>query len=372
MDPLNIDEFQRLAAEQLPRMVYDYYEGGSDDELTVRENRLAWQRIQFCPRVLVDVRERDLSTTVLGQPISMPILTAPCGFNALAHPDGELGVARATTAASTIQIVSTAATFNLEEVAQAAPEGVRWFQLYCYKDRGITRGLIERAAAAGYKAICVTVDVPLVGHRERDIRNQFGLPPGLRMKNLEPYGLHQLEAGGDGSALQRYIQSIWESGLTWEAIDWIRSISPLPVVLKGILSPDDAKLAVAHGVQGIVVSNHGGRQLDGSIATAFALSNIVDTVGDSAEIFVDGGIRRGADVLKALALGAKAVLIGRPYLWGLAANGQAGVSRVLELLRSELDLCMALAGSPKIANIHRSLVTRPQQAVRARRMMGSE
>lgn len=357
MDPLNIDEFERLAADRLPQLVYDYYAGGADDELTVHENRRAWQRIQFRPRILVDVRERSLATTVLGHPVSMPILTGPCGFNALAHPEGELAVAKATASANTIQIVSTAATYSLEEVAQSAPDGHRWFQLYCYRDRGITQALIERATAAGYHAICVTVDTPLVGHRERDIRNQFGLPPGLRWKNLESYGLDTMAAGGEGSALQRYIESIWDAGLTWEAIDWIRSVSPLPVVIKGVLSPDDARIAVSHGVQGMIVSNHGGRQLDGAISTAAALPEVVDAVGNSAEVYVDGGIRRGSDVLKALSLGARAVLIGRPYLWGLAANGQAGVAKVLELLRSELDLCMALSGTPTIEKVSRALTS---------------
>lgn len=355
-EPLNIDDFARQAAARLPQMVFDYYEGGSDDEVTVRENRQAWQRIALRPRVLVDVSQRDLRTTVLGTPVEFPILTSPCGFNALAHPDGELAVARAVTSAGTIQIVSTAATYSLEEVAAAVPEGVRWFQLYCYKDRGITRSLVERAVASGYRALCLTVDAPFVGRRERDIRNQFGLPPGLRWKNLESAGLDRMDAGGDGSALARYIEKIWDASLTWEAVDWLRSLSPLPLVLKGVLSADDARLAVEHGTAGIVVSNHGGRQLDGAISTATALREIADAVEGKAELYVDGGIRRGSDVLKALALGARAVLIGRPYLWGLAVDGQAGVSRVLELLRKELDLSMALAGKPTIASIGRDLI----------------
>jgi len=356
-EPLNIDEYARQASQRLPQMVYDYYEGGADDEITVRENRRAWQQIALKPRVLVDVRRRDLSTTVLGERIEFPILTAPCGFNALAHPEGELAVARATTAAGTIQVVSTAATYSLEEVAAAAPQGVRWFQLYCYRDRGITRSLVERAVAAGYRALCLTVDAPFVGRRERDIRNQFGLPPGLRWKNLEAHGLDKMEAGGDGSALKKYIENIWDAGLTWEAVDWLRDLSPLPLVLKGVLTADDARLAVAHGAKGIVVSNHGGRQLDGAVSTASVLREIVEAAGTRAEVYVDGGIRRGTDVLKALALGARAALIGRPYLWGLAVGGQAGVSRVLELMRAELDLSMGLSGMPNVASIGREMVT---------------
>ena len=356
MDPLNVDEYSQHAAQRLPQMVFDYYEGGADDEITVRENRLAWQRIALRPRVLVDVSQRDLSTTVLGTPVAFPILTGPCGFNALAHPDGELAVARAVTAAGTVQVVSTAATYSLEEVAAAAPTGMRWFMLYCYRDRGITQSLVERAVAAGYRALCLTVDTPFVGHREQDIRNQFGLPPGLRWKNLESAGLDRMDAGGDGSALARYIETIWDSSLTWKAVDWLRSLSPLPLVLKGVLTAEDARLAVAHGASGILVSNHGGRQLDGAIATATALREIVDAVGSAVEIYVDGGIRRGSDVLKALAIGARAVLIGRPYLWGLAVDGQAGVARVLDLLRAELELSMSLAGRPTLADINRDLL----------------
>lgn len=355
--PLNIDEYARSAATCLPQMVYDYYEGGAEDEVSVLENRRAWQRMALKPRVLVDVRQRDLTTTVLGQHIAFPILTAPCGFNALAHPDGELAVARAVTAAGTIQVVSTAATYSLEEVAAAAPSGIRWFQLYCYRDRGITRSLVERAAAAGYRALCLTVDAPFVGRRERDIRNRFGLPQGLRWKNLEAHGFDKMDAGGDGSALKKYIENIWDAGLTWEAVEWLRDLSPLPLVLKGILTAEDARLAVAHGAQGIVVSNHGGRQLDGAVSTASVLREIVEAVAGRAEVYVDGGIRRGTDVMKALALGARAVLIGRPYLWGLAVDGEAGVARVLELLRAELDLSMGLSGMPNLASINPGTVT---------------
>jgi 4-hydroxymandelate oxidase len=356
---LNVAEYQAAAAERLSTMVYDYYAGGAEDEQGVRANEHDWRRLSLRPRMLVDVTNRDLSTTVLGTRIACPILTAPCGFNALAHPDGELAVARAVAAAGTIQIVSTAATYSLEEVAAAAPAGLRWFQLYCYMDRGITRSLVDRAVAAGYRALCLTVDAPFVGRRERDIRNRFGLPPGLRWKNLEAFGLDQMAAGGDGSALKRYIESIWDAGLTWESVEWLRSISPLPVVLKGILSPEDARIARDHGVQGLVVSNHGGRQLDGTISTAEALGAITDTVGSHLEVYVDGGLRRGTDILKALAMGARAVLIGRPYLWGLAVGGEAGVSQVLKLLREELDLSLALAGQTSVTDLPRTLVREP-------------
>ncbi|HEX3727618.1 MAG TPA: alpha-hydroxy acid oxidase, partial [Pirellulales bacterium] len=208
MNPINLDDYERLAQQRLPQMVFEYFFGGSGDELTIRENRLGWQALRLRPRVLVDVATRDLSTNVLGQRLAFPVLTAPCAFNALAHPDGECAVARAAAAAGIVQVVSTAGTFSLEEIAAAAPQGVRWFQLYCYRDRGVTRSLVERAVAAGYKALCLTVDAPLVGRRDRDNRNCFGLPPGMTWKNLEQVGLERMEAGDDGSALVKYISGI--------------------------------------------------------------------------------------------------------------------------------------------------------------------
>ncbi len=356
MEPLNLDQYESAARDRLPQMVFDYIAGGADDEITLADNRRAWRSFRMRPRVLVDVRRRDLSTTVLGTRVSLPVLTAPCAFNALAHPDGECAVARSATAAGTIQIVSTAATWSLEEVAQAAPGGLRWFQLYCYRDRDVTRSLVERAAAAGYRAICLTVDAPIVGRRERDLRNRFGLPEGLRWKNLEPAGFDRMDIPDSGSALVKYIADIWDAGLEWQAVDWLRSISPLPLVIKGILTAEDARRAVDCGAAGIVVSNHGGRQLDGTLATGYALPEVVDAVSGRAEVLVDSGIRRGSDVLKALALGARAVLIGRPYLWGLALAGEAGVTHVLDLLRAEIDSDLALCGRPTIADLDSTLL----------------
>jgi 4-hydroxymandelate oxidase len=356
MNPINLQDYEQLARERLPQMVFDYFFGGSEDEVTVRENRLGWRRWRFRPRVLVDVARRDLNTTVLGVPTSLPVLTAPCAFNALAHPDGELAVARAAAAAGVIQVVSTAGTYSLEEVAAAAPGGTRWFQLYCYRDRAVTKWLVERAVAANYQALCLTVDAPLVGRRERDRRNCFGLPPGMTWKNLEGVGLDRMEAGEKGSALEHYISGIWDASLTWNAIEWLRNLSPLPLVIKGILTAEDAARAVDRGAAAIIVSNHGGRQLDGALPTSEALPEVVEAVQGKAEVLVDGGIRRGSDILKALALGARAVLIGRPYLWALAVSGQGGVEHMFDILRDELDLDMALAGRPTIASIDRTLV----------------
>ena len=359
MNPINLHDYEQLARDRLSQMVFDYYYGGAEDELTLRENRLGWQQLRLRPRVLVDVGTRDLSTTVLGHSISFPVLTAPCAFNALAHPDGEIAVARAATAVGIVQVVSTAGTYSLEEVAAAAPSGARWFQLYCYRDREVTRSLVERAAKAGYRALCLTVDAPLVGRRERDVRNRFGLPPGMMWKNLERVGLERMDRQEEGSALVQYISEIWDPCLTWEAIDWVRQLSPLPLVIKGIRTAEDARRAVDHGAAAIVVSNHGGRQLDGTLATSAALAETAAAVGQEVEILVDGGIRRGSDILKALALGARAVLIGRPYLWALAVGGQSCIEHMLGLLRDELDLDMALAGRPTIASIDRTLVCRP-------------
>lgn len=360
MQPVNLHEYEQAARERLPQMVFDYYFGGAEDELTVRDNRLGWQALRFRPRIFVDVSQRELSTTVLGQRMAFPVMTAPCAFNSLAHPDGECAVARAAAAAGIVQVVSTAGTHSLEEVAAAAPDGLRWFQLYCYRDRGVTQGLVERAVAAGYKALCLTVDAPLVGRRDRDTRNNFGLPPGMNWKNLEQVGLDQMSAGDDGSALVNYIAEIWDASLTWESVEWLRKLSPLPLAVKGVLTAEDAKRAVDHGVDAIVVSNHGGRQLDGTLPTSEALAEIADAVRGRVELLVDGGIRRGSDVVKALALGARAVLIGRPYLWALATDGQAGVERMLGLLRDEVDLCMALAGRPTIESIDRTLLAEPR------------
>jgi len=356
-EPLNLAEYEHAARERLPRMVYDYYAGGAGDEVSVRDNELAWSRVRLRPRVLVDVGACDLSTTVLGRPVAMPILTAPCGANVLAHPDGELAVARATAAAGIVQVLSTMAGHSLEEVAAAsdATGGARWFQLYCYRDREVTRDLVARAEAAGYLALCITVDVPVLGYRERDARNRFRLPPGVRLANIK----HQFDELESGSALLQYVNDQFDPCLTWESVDWLRSITRLPVVLKGVLAAEDARLAVEHGAAGIVVSNHGGRQLDGVLATCDALPEIAEAVaGEAIEIYVDGGIRRGVDVLKALALGARAVMIGRPYLWALAVDGEAGVLKVLNMLRDELRRSLALAGCARISDAGPSLIAR--------------
>lgn len=352
---LNPRDYEAQARAMMSQSAYDYYAGGAGDEITVRENELAWNRLRLIPRMLVDVSACDLRTTVLGVPISMPIMTAPCALNRLAHPDGELAVARAVAAEGTVQVLSTLSSVSLQEVAQAAP-GERWFQLYVYRDREITRALVQRAEAAGFTAICLTVDVQRPGLRERDYRNDFRVPSDVRAANFDA----AIVDAGSGGALLNYINNQFDPALGWDAVEWLRSITALPVVVKGILSPDDARLAVVHGAAGIAVSNHGGRQLDTVVTSCDALEPIVEAVNGAAEVYVDGGIRRGTDVLKALALGARAVLVGRPYLWGLAVDGERGVRRVLTLLRDDLALSMALAGTPRITDVSRALIATRQ------------
>ncbi len=351
-------DFEALARARMEKSAYDYYAGAAGDELTLALNCRAFDRFLFRPRVLVDIASIDTSTSVLGTRIALPVMLAPTAFNKLAHCDGELAAARAAAGAGTIMIASTISTCTLEETA-AASRGPMWFQLYVYKDRAVTEELVHRAEAAGYRALVLTVDTPRLGRRERDVRNGFALPPGLSIRNLETCtaAIAGAAAWGPSSSFSAYIHDLFDASLTWDAVAWLRSVTKLPILLKGILTPEDARLAAEAGVHGIVVSNHGGRQLDGALPTILALEPIVDAVGDRIEVLMDGGIRRGTDVLKALALGARAVLIGRAYLWGLAGGGEAGVARVLEILRSDVELSMALAGRPSIAAIDRSLVT---------------
>ena len=354
MIPVNLNEYEALARERLTPMVYDYFAGGANDEVTLTENLHAWQRLRLQPRLFVDVSQIDPATTILGQRLTMPVLTAPCSFNELAHPEGECAVARATAAAGICQIVSMTASQSLEAIA-ASGRGRRWLQLICFRDREITRDLVRRAEAAQCTALCLTVDQPLQGRRERDLRNGFHLPPGITMKNLEPYAADQLSANAS-SPLAQYVDAMFDPRLTWEVVSWLRSITPLPILVKGILTAEGANRALEHGAAGVIVSNHGGRQFDGVVSTCAALPAVVEAVDGRGEVLVDAGIRRGTDVLKALALGARAVIVGRPYLWALAVDGEAGVSRMLELLRQEIVLAMGLAGRRNISEIDRTLI----------------
>jgi 4-hydroxymandelate oxidase len=337
----NVLDYERAARELLPGDVYDYYAGGAEDELTLRWNQASFGRFMLRPRVLVDVSRIDPSVTILGTRLAMPVLLAPAAFQRLAHADGELATARAARAAGTLLVASTLSTCPVEEIA--AESGALWLQLYVFRDREITRALVERAESAGCRAICLTLTVPVQGNRERDARNGFALPTGVEMANFT--GLRQAEfPDATGSRLNAFIGQEFDPSLSWDAVAWLRSITTLPIVLKGILTPEDAALAVDHGADAVIVSNHGGRQLDSGEPTLLALPRVAAAIGGRIPVLMDGGVRRGADVVKAICLGATAVLVARPYLWGLAVGGQAGVEDVLRILRAEVERTMALLG----------------------------
>jgi 4-hydroxymandelate oxidase len=354
-EPLfNVADYARAACRTLPKHVFDYYEGGALDEITVRENTAGWERLKLYYRVLAGVGRRDMSTTVLGQPISMPIAVAPTAFHKLACEGGEIEMAKAAKAAGTLFILSSLSNTAMESVfAQAASP--RWFQLYIYKDQEITLDLVKRAEAAGAEAIVLTVDAPGLGTRERDARNSFRLPDGLAVENLAPLGKGNFPEVKD-SGLAAYVRANFKEDLGFNDLDWLCRSTRLPVVVKGVCRGDDARRAAEHGAKAVVVSNHGGRQLDTAPATCDALPHVVDAVGDLCEIYVDGGIRRGSDVLKAIAVGARAVLIGRPVLWGLCVAGEEGATNILEILRRELDEAMLLCGCTKLSDVGRWLL----------------
>jgi 4-hydroxymandelate oxidase len=354
-DVLNLFDLERAALAALPALARDYYASGADDEITLRDNRAAFERLCLHYRVLVDVSRRSTATAVLGHPVALPVVIAPTAFQRLAHPDGELATARAAGAAGTVMILSTLSTTRVEDVVAAAG-GPVWFQLYIYKDRAATEALVRRVEAAGCQALVLTVDAPLLGRRERDVRNRFALPPGLAIENMLAEGKGDVRSMTAESGLAAYFASMLDPALTWNDVEWLRSISRLPVLVKGIVRADDARRAVDHGAAGIVVSNHGGRQLDTSPATIDVLPAIADAVAGRAELFVDGGVRRGTDIVKAIALGARAVLVGRPVLWGLAVAGEVGVTAMLAMLASELDRALALCGAPTVASIGGDLV----------------
>ena len=351
----NLLQLEALAREVIEPGAFDYISGGADDELSLRRNREDFERLVLRPRMLVDVSNLDMSTTVLGVPVSMPVLLAPTAGHKLCCAEGEYATARAAEQAGIIMILSTLATTSIEDVASAS-NSPKWFQLYVYRDREVTRMLVRRAEESGYKALCLTVDVPVIGHRERDLRNAFTFPSEYPLAHFVGTDMETMVIGVQGTGFGTYIASKWDAALTWEGLDWLASITRLPIVVKGILTAEDAKLAVEHGATGIVVSNHGGRQLDSVQSGIAALPEVAEAVGGRIEVLMDGGVRRGTDVLKALALGARAVLIGRPYLYGLALGGEEGATHVLQVLREEISTSMALAGRPNIASIDGSLV----------------
>ena len=347
---VNLGEFEAPAAERMTAPNFDYVAGGSWDEITLAENDAAWRDFRFIPRVLTDIRKVDLAGSFLGKASALPIAIAPMAAQALAHPDAEGAMARAAAGSGIPMVLSTSASMTAAEVMAAAPAADVLFQLYLIRDLGYARTLVEGAAAAGCRAIVLTVDLPVLGYRERDRRAGFVLP---RMPNVEAAQAPAADLGRyAGLDEQRVI------GLTWAALATIRSWSSLPLVLKGIVAPEDARIAVEHGVAGIVVSNHGARQLDRTLCTADALEDVVTAVAGRAEVWVDGGIRRGLDVAIALSLGASGVLVGRPLYWALAAGGQTGVERAVAILREELELTLPLLGCASVTDLRRELVRR--------------
>ena len=348
-----VSDFEPLARAKISAMAYEYVAGGAADEITLRDNREAFDRLRLLPRILVDVSKIDTSVEIFGQRLEAPILLAPVAYHKIFHSEGETATAQGAGKAGVNMVLSSFSNTSVEEVAAHATTPL-WFQLYVQSDRGFTRELVQRAEAAGCRALCVTVDTPVAGCRNREERSGFCLPEGLDCPNL--FGLksgtpttgHRPRGGGIYSAL-------FDAKLSWKDVEWIRSFAKVPVLLKGVLNPDDAKKAVEAGVTGIIVSNHGARNLDTVPATLDVLPAIVDRVAGKVEVLMDGGIRRGTDILKALALGAKAVLVGRPYIYGLATSGAEGVARVVEILRAELEIAMALTGRTSVKELDKSV-----------------
>jgi 4-hydroxymandelate oxidase len=351
---LSLHDYEAAAQAALGPAAYDYYAGGAMDEITLRENRAGFDRLRLRPRVLVDVARRQLSTTVLGHAIPFPVLIAPTALHGLAHPDGEVATARAAGSEGVTLVLSTVSNQPLEAV-RAATIAPLWFQLYVYRDLDLSRDLVQRVEAAGFDALVLTADAPVLGQRERDLRHRFRLPPELVLANL-PAGLERLPDAPESSAMAAHFATMINPSLTWKDLDWLGGITRLPIILKGVLRADDARLAVEHGARAVIVSNHGGRQLDTAVPSIQALPEIVEAVSDDIEVLLDGGVRRGTDVVKALALGARAVLLGRPILWGLAVGGEAGVRHVLQIIRAELDLTLGLCGCPDVRELSRDFV----------------
>jgi L-lactate dehydrogenase (cytochrome) len=375
---LNYQDARRAARRVLPRAVFDYVDGGSEDELTRRRNTAAFEEVNFRPRMGVWVEEPQLSTTLFGQTLSFPVLTAPCGGMRLVHPEADIGVARAAADAGTLHVASSVSGYSLEDIAEDSPVG-HWFQLYRFRSRPGMENLVHRAKAAGYKAIVATVDTQTGSKRERDRRNGYGRSMRVNFSNAvnlgpqlatRPFWLARYIADGlpfsvantagmtrDGVALPLSAMGTGESNSpTWEEIAWIRENFDGPVIVKGVLTAEDCRRALDLGCNGVVVSNHGGRQLDSTQATIEVLPEIVEAVGDKMEVLLDSGVRRGKDVVKALALGAKAVLVGRYYVWGLAIGGQEGVSHVLGQLRAEVKNTLQLMGCPSVHDLDRSWI----------------
>jgi L-lactate dehydrogenase (cytochrome) len=367
----NVDDLRAAAKKRLPGGVFDYIDGAAEDEITIARNGRAFRDVELAPRVLRDVSKIDLSTTLLGRPIPAPLALAPTGFTRIADPQGELAVARAAAQRGLIYTLSTLATRSIEEVA-AVSEGPKWFQVYVWRDRGLVADMVQRAEAEGYEALMVTVDTAVFGRRERDVRRGFTLPPTIGLGTIvdgirHPAWTWAFVRGGpitfanvsgdatrDGSTavtLADFVNSQFDPTLSWKDLEWLRSITTLPVLVKGVGAAEDARIAASEGVPAVILSNHGGRQLDGAPATLDLLRETVDLVGDGVEVLLDGGIRRGTDLVVARALGARAAMVGRPYLYGLGAGGERGVGHVLDQLLTGAERTMALLGVAKVDDL---------------------
>ncbi len=356
MELLQLEEFETAARSRIPPDVWDYLQGGSGTESTLAANLTAFERIIMRPRVLVDISARELGTNLLGMPLDFPVAIAPMAYQRLAHPDGEIATAAAARDAGSLFIASTLASQTFEEI-EAAAGGRWWLQVYWLRQRETLGRLLRRATDAGCQALMLTVDTPRLGRRLRDIRNGFTLPPGVSAVNVDSSVMAEAHEHDPGSSsLQRHAANQFDPTITWADLAWLRAQVPLPLMLKGIVTAEDTVLAIDHGIDAIVVSNHGGRQLDGAIASLDALPEVVAAAAGRIPVLLDGGVRSGTDVFKALALGAHAVLVGRPVVWGLGHAGAAGVSAVLKLLRDELSEVMALAGRPRLADIDATAV----------------
>ena len=376
----NVDDLRKLAKRRLPIGVFDYIDGGAEDEITLRRNVAAYKKVSFKPRVLRDMANIDTSTSLFGRRLAFPLVLAPTGFTRIAHSQGELAVIRAATRAGIPFTLSTMATRSIEECASVAESDTRlWFQIYTWRDRSVVKNLVERAEAAGFEAVCLTVDTAVLGRRERDVRRGFTLPPevGLGtiidgMKNpgwtwdflkADPIRFANVEGvtAIDGSTavdLAEHMKSQFDPGLSWKDVEWLRSIWKGPILIKGIQTVEDALIAVETGVEAIAISNHGGRQLDEAPAPFDLLPEVAEAVQDRLEIICDGGVRRGSDIVKAVSLGAKAVMAGRPYLYALAACGESGVDHVLDLLHEGVERTMALTGAASVDDLTKELISR--------------
>lgn len=353
----SLSDFEEAAKGKIPHMAWEFFNGAAADEITMRWNKEAYQRIRLKPRVLVDVSKLDTRVTLFGHELPFPIILAPTAYHKLAHPEGELATVRGAGAAGATMIVSTVATTSIEDIAGAA-KSPPWFQLYFQQDRGFTRELVQRVETAGCRAICLTVDTPVAGIRNRETRAQFALPPNMERPNLRGLKIHGVDVStsseGHNPSGNGIYSAVLDPELNWKDIEWLLSFMKVPLLVKGVLNPDDADHAVKAGVAGIMVSNHGARDLDTVPATVDALPLVAEKVAGRVPVIVDGGVRRGTDVVKALALGANAVMIGRPYVYGLGVAGEDGVAAVVNILRREFEMALALMGRPSIASIDRS------------------